>query len=325
MKRSQPIVYLCFLLLLCTSFKPNTGAPALPSSDNKKVSLQIDNQVLNFFIISDWGWNGFANQVDVANGMVSLAETVEPKFIVSCGDNFQVQGVASVQDPLWMTSYENIYKAPSMQVEWYPVLGNHDYKGNTQAQIDYSKISRRWRMEAHYYSIVKKVNDSVSVRLIFLDTPPLVSEYYTKPGYPDVFKQDSAQQMRWLKDQLTNSKEKWKLVFGHHPVYSASHKHGNTPELISRLKPLLEKYHAQFYICGHDHDLQHLKAKDGKADYIVTGAGGEPRPASSNDMSLYSKSLPGFTLISMHADSLQLYFIDSKGQPVYSMKKACKD
>lgn len=31
-------------------------------------------------------------------------------------------------------------------LEWYPILGNHEYRGNTQAVIDYSKVSRRWVM-----------------------------------------------------------------------------------------------------------------------------------------------------------------------------------
>jgi tartrate-resistant acid phosphatase type 5 len=295
------------------------------ATDSTHITLKVSDGSLNFFIVSDWGWNGFAQQQEVADEMTALADSLDPRFIVSCGDNFQVQGVASAQDPLWLTNFEYIYKKPSLQVDWYPVLGNHDYKGNTKAQIDYSKVSRRWRMESHYYSVVKKVNDSIAARLIFLDTPPLVDEYYKKPGYPDVFTQDSAKQIKWLTDVLANSKEQWKIVFGHHPVYSASHKHGNTPELIRRLKPLFEKYHVQFYICGHDHDLQHLKAGDGRTDYIVTGAGGEPRPCASNEMSLFSKSVAGFSMISLYADSLRFYFIDSKGKPVYDLKKSYKN
>lgn len=167
--------------------------------------------------------------------------------------------------------YQTIEKKITI-VEWYPVLGNHDYKGNTQAEIDYSKISRRWRLTDRYYTFKKKINDSVSARFIFLDTPPLLTEYQNKPlDYPDVVKQDTAKEMRWLKDVLENSKEQWVMVFGHHPVYSASQKHGNTPEMIKRVKPLLEKYHVQFYFCGHDHDFQHLREKGKKVEYIVTG------------------------------------------------------
>jgi tartrate-resistant acid phosphatase type 5 len=170
-----------------------TAAAAVYSFNGK--TGKSDKEGLNFFIVSDWGWNGFKEQQAVADQMAISAEKIEPGFIVSCGDNFQVQGVASVQDPLWISNFENIYKHPSLQVDWYPVLGNHDYKGNTQAQIDYSNISRRWRMPSHYYTFAKKINDSVSVRLIFLDTSPLVNDYYTKPGFPDIPKQDTAKQI----------------------------------------------------------------------------------------------------------------------------------
>ena len=327
MKNKPNFINLLFLLTLlgvsCTGKTENKSKISV--ADTVNIPLQKHKKALDFFIISDWGWNGYNQQQEVADGMTILADSIEPKFIVSCGDNFQVQGVASTQDPLWLTSFENVYKHLSLQVDWYPVLGNHDYRGNTQAEIDYSKISRRWKLDSHYYTFARKINDSISARLIFLDTPPLVDEYYKKPGYPDVFKQDSAKQMVWLKDVLANSKEQWKLVFGHHPVYSASNKHGNTPELIKRLKPLFEKYHVQFYICGHDHDMQHLMEKGKTVNYIVTGVGGEPRPANSNELSVFSKSVPGFSMISLFADSLQFYFIDSKGNAVYTIKKNYKE
>ena len=42
---------------------------------------------------------------------------------------------------------------------------------------------------------------------------------------------------------------------GHHPVVSAGI-HGNTPYLLSNLKPLMEEYDVTAYISGHDHNLQ---------------------------------------------------------------------
>jgi hypothetical protein len=123
---------------------------------------------------------------------------------------------------------------------------------------------------------------------------------------------------------LANSKEQWKLVFGHHPIYSASKTHGNTPEMIRKVKPLLEKYNVQFYICGHDHDFQYLKEKNGKVAYIVTGTGGEPRPASSDELSIISKSAPGFSLVSFSGDSIRVNFVDSKGNLVDHMQRSYK-
>lgn len=299
-----------------TIIEIKTTGSAIDSST--VVTSNTFRKAFNFIIVSDWGWNGFKHQQEVADQMAKTADSAEVKFIATCGDNFQVNGVASTQDPLWMINYENVYKGLSLQAEWFPVLGNHDYRGSPQAEIDYSKISRRWRLIDHYYTFSKKINDSISARFIFLDTPPLVSEYHKKPlEYPEIAQQDTAKEMKWLKNVLANSKEQWIMVFGHHPVYSASQKHGNTEEMIVRIKPLLEKYHAQFYFCGHDHDFQHLHEEGGQVDYIVTGTGGDARPFSSNEMSVFSKSEPGFSLVSLSGDSLNVCFVDTNGNIIY--------
>ena len=274
--------------------------------------------------MGDWGRNGENYQKEVAAGMGKAAHDLDASFVIATGDNFYPYGVQSIQDYHWISSFETIYTAQSLHVKWYPVLGNHDYKGSTQAEIDYSRISRRWRMTDHYYTFVKKINDSVSARLIFIDTPPLVSEYYKGDGYPDIIKQDTAKQMAWLKDILSHSEEKWKIVFGHHPVYSASKTHGDTKDLIKKLKPLFEKYNVQYYFCGHDHDFQLLKEKNGKTSYIVTGTGGEPRPASMDSLSVFSKSVPGFSLVSLYSDSIRICFLDTAGTVVYKTIRSYK-
>jgi predicted MPP superfamily phosphohydrolase len=321
MKKNKLISGLFIAALVLMSF---TTAPKEPKTESQKtdVSVKSYKKGLNFFVISDWGWNGYKDQQIVADQMGIQADKIHPQFIVSCGDNFQIAGVASTQDPLWANSFENVYKNLSLMVDWYPVLGNHDYKGNTQAEIDYSNVSRRWRMKDHYYTFVRKVNDSISARFIFLDTPPLVEEYHRGNGYPDVAVQDTAKQVQWLNDVLANSTEQWKIVFGHHPVYSASKTHGNTPEMIQRVKPLLEKYHAQFYFCGHDHDFQHLREKGKDVEYVVTGTGGEPRPCSTDAHSVYSHSAPGFSEVTFHGDSIRVVFMAATGEPLYTIERA---
>jgi predicted MPP superfamily phosphohydrolase len=316
-----------FFIMSCINQKTTTTSSTTNTTNESspEITSNTFKKAFNFLIVSDWGWNGLKHQQEVADQMAKTADSVGAKFIASCGDNFQVNGIASTQDPLWMISYENVYKGLSLQVDWYPVLGNHDYRGSPQAEIDYSKISRRWRMTDHYYTFAKKVNDSISVRFIFLDTPPLVAEYHNRTDeYPEVARQDTAKEIRWLKGLLENSKEQWKIVFGHHPVYSASKTHGNTKEMIERVKPLLEKYHAQLYFCGHDHDFQHLHEKGGKVDYIVTGTGGEARPSNTNEMSVFRKSEPGFSVVSLKADSIKVYFIGTKGNIIYSFGRSYK-
>ena len=318
--RKNKILFLIMAVFAMMSFTPVKEAKHV--SNESPVPVRKYENALNFFIISDWGWSGEKDQQAVADGMAKQAEQINPQFIVSCGDNFQIAGVTSTTDPLWKTNFENVYTQKSLQVDWFPVLGNHDYKGSTQAQIDYSKISPRWKLEDHYYTFVRKINDSISARFIFLDTPPLVEQYHTKAGYPDVAAQDTARQIQWLKDVLANSKEQWNIVFGHHPVYSASKTHGNTPDMIRKVKPLLEMYNAQFYFCGHDHDFQHLHEKGKKVDYVVSGTGGEPRPSTMNELSLFSNSTAGFSEVTFHADSIRVVFMGANGEPQYTIERS---
>ena len=90
---------------------------------------------------------------------------------------------------------------------------------------------------------------------------------------------------------------------------------------FEKTKELLEKYNAQFYFCGHDHDLQHLHEKGKKLDYIVTGTGGETRPCSTNEMSVFSQSDPAFSVVSLKADSIRVSFVGTSGNIIYSYKR----
>ena len=47
----------------------------------------------------------------------------------------------------------------------FAYLGNHEYRGNTQAVIDYSKVSARWNMPDRYYTFAME-NDGVTVRFV---------------------------------------------------------------------------------------------------------------------------------------------------------------
>ncbi|HUB59736.1 MAG TPA: metallophosphoesterase [Puia sp.] len=145
-------------------------------------------------------------------------------------------------------------------------------------------------------------------------------DWVQMPGMPDIPLQDTAAQLAWLKGVLAGSKEQWKLVFGHHPVFSGGKTHGSTRELIERFKPLFDKYHVQVYFAGHDHDLQHLRG--GPVDYIVTGAGGEPRPTGRIEQTIYSASMPAFSAVSLFGDSIRVRFVDSEGKVVYKMSRS---
>ena len=295
--------------------------PAYKKFDAKS----IEEDTFVFFVLGDWGRNGESHQQDVANSMKKCAEIADPEFIISTGDNFYTYGVASVDDPQWMNSFENVYRSNALQIDWHPVLGNHDYHGSAQAQIDYTKKSRRWVMPSHYYTFVKETDDSKKIRFVFADTNPFVKKYRKNfTEYPEILQQDTLKQWKWMDSVFTVSekeKEEWKIVIGHHPIYSSSPKHGDTKELWGTLLPRLEVNKVQAYFCGHDHDLQHQKPNGSYVDHFLSGSGSEVRTSASYEHTLFAKSIPGFAIVSIKGDKLTLYFIDTKGNIVYSYSK----
>jgi tartrate-resistant acid phosphatase type 5 len=228
--------------------------------------------MLNFLIIGDWGRRGTPGQIAVADALAQVAERLGSRFVVSTGDNFY-DGVTGVQDDHWQESYEAVYNSPSLQIPWYVVLGNHDYQSCVQAQLDYVQLSTRWCLPARYYAVEQSIDAMASALLVFLDTSPFVSSYQVEGPecIASLQGSDAEPQLLWLEATLAASNAAWKLVFGHHPIYSASPFHGDTFELKRRLLPILQAHHVQAYICGHEHDLQHLSVNG--VDYVVSGAG----------------------------------------------------
>jgi tartrate-resistant acid phosphatase type 5 len=276
---------------------------------------------LNFLIVGDWGHKGTPGQRAVADGMARIAKRFESRFVVTTGDNFYDEGVSSLHDAHWRESFEDVYTSPALQIPWYAVLGNHDYQGCIQAQLDYGATNPRWRLPARYHAVEQAIDATATALLVFLDTSPFVASYRAES--PELMAslrgQDTAVQLAWLQATLAASKARCKLVFGHHPIYSASPFHGDTLELQERLLPLLRAHHVHAYICGHEHDLQHLVA-DG-IDYIVCGAGAEWRATGWRANSRCSVSTLGFSAVSLTSDCLHVEFYNDQGRRLYSTDK----
>ncbi|OQB31458.1 MAG: Calcineurin-like phosphoesterase [Bacteroidetes bacterium ADurb.Bin174] len=280
----------------------------------------------NFFVANDLGRNGYYQQKAVAKVMGELAEDIDIEFIADAGDTHHWNGVQSVHDPLWMTNFETIYDHPELMVEWYAILGNHEYHGNTQALIDYSNISRRWVMPARYYTktIVPDEGDEdeySTVKVFFIDTTPLIDKYYEEGDeYPDVLNQDSTLQLRWLEEELAKSTEQFKIVIGHHPIYVSEKKRVDEQSLIEKLDPLLRKYNIDLYVAGHSHTFQHLTKPGTNINYVVNGSASLSREPIKGPDTRFCSSDEGFSIISIGKDKLKMTFINYLGNPIYQFE-----
>ena len=270
---------------------------------------------VNLFVANDLGRNGYYQQRPIAELMGNMAEEIGPECVLAVGDVHHFNGVVSVDDPLWTSNYESIYAHPELMIDWLPVLGNHEYRGNTQAVLDYAQRSRRWVMPARYYSRVYE-NDGTTVRVVMIDTTPLIEKYRNDSiTYPDACKQNNDAQLQWLDATLKAAREDWVIVLGHHPVYAQTSKSDSERADMQRvLLPVLHRYgNVAMYVCGHIHNFQHLRMAGDAIDYVVNSAGSLSRKVKAVEGTQFCSPEAGFSVISANKNSLALYMIDGKG------------
>lgn len=256
-----------------------------------------DNGSLSLLVIGDWGRNGEYNQSLVAAQMGKIGEKLDIDFVISTGDNFYNSGLTGVDDKAFEESFTNIYTAKSLQKQWYSVLGNHDYRGNVEAQLSPAlrEIDSRWLCMRSFI-----VNAEI-IEFFFVDTNPFIKDYWKKAEMDSSFNDISPREYyisNLLKDldmALKESSAKWKVVVGHHAIRSVS-VHGDTVELVEELLPILKDNGVDLYVNGHDHCLERISSKDSPIQFLTSGGG--------------SKSWRG--VYTQNADNLQ-FFYDGQG------------
>ncbi|OVA03251.1 Phosphoesterase domain [Macleaya cordata] len=197
---------------------------------------------LSFLVVGDWGRRGTYNQSQVSLQMGKIGEKLDLNFVISTGDNFYDNGLAGTNDPNFEESFTKVYTAKSLQKQWYSVLGNHDYRGDTEAQLDpiLRKIDSRWLCLRSF------ILNAEIAEFFFIDTSPFVDSYFNTPeghtyDWRGVTPRNNyiANLLKDVETALRESSAKWKIVVGHHAIRSAGH-HGDTPELVKQLLPILQ-------------------------------------------------------------------------------------
>lgn len=295
------------------------GAAAVSAQQRLDDPAMFEDK-LNFYVANDLGRNGYYDQKPIAELMGQMAEVVDPEFVLATGDVHHFEGVQSVSDPLWMTNYELIYSHPDLMIDWFPICGNHEYRGNTQAVIDYSAVSRRWEMPTFYYTKVFE-EEGTTVRVVWVDTTPMIDKYRKDTeDYPDASKRDYNRQLQWVDSVLTAAKEDWVIVAGHHPIYADTEKSvKERQDMQKRLDTILRKHHVDMYICGHIHNFQHIRMKGSDIDYVVNSSGSLARDVKPTEGTVYCSGEPGFSVVTADKKSLKLFMIDKKGNVLHSV------
>lgn len=306
-------ISLCFSMVLFSSLIScrENGPVCLYAPDCK------GDSAIRFAVIGDWGLWGQPDQLKVAAALDKIGAECAYDFIISTGDNFYDAGVDSVQDVLWNMSYEYVYTGTHLQCPWYVVLGNHDYRGAPSAEIAYSQLSSRWKLPAKYYKEQFSFFNGELLDIFFMDSNPYQKDLLSAgSSYPELNPLDTVYQNGWIENGLRNSSAKWKVVVGHHPLYTCGVRK-NQPQYMRKFEGLFNETQVDAYFCGHEHDLQVHKPL-GVVTYFVSGGGGSKRAIQSPfEFTHFAKSTLGFMVVEVTNSIMTVTSYNENGQVLH--------
>jgi 3',5'-cyclic AMP phosphodiesterase CpdA len=130
-------------------------------------------------------------------------------------------------------------------------------------------------------------------------------------------------QLKWIEDELKNSKEKWKIVFFHHPLYSSAKTHGSQLKLRAALEPMFIQYTVSLVLNGHDHTYERIKPQVANGiQYFVEGSSGQLRGGDLRDGSpltaFGNDNTCTFMLMEVDGDNLTFNAITKDGKVIDS-------
>ncbi|MGB5635700.1 MAG: metallophosphoesterase [Waterburya sp.] len=252
-----------------------------------RFSARSSKALSSFVVAGDVG-TGEKGQHNVAKVMSCFFAANPFPLVLLTGDNIYSHGEMEKIKSTFEIPYQKLLQ---QKVKFYAALGNHDtdnaYQG--EKQIRYAGFN----MGDRYYTFERG-----TVQFFALDTNP---------------KAPWQKQLDWLEQELKQTKQPWKVVFGHHPLYSSG-MHGGSSELIEKLSPLFARYGVQLYLNGHDHDYERTTVINGTT-YVTCGNGGaKPRDVGKSEWTAYSVSRLGFAAVEVYSDRLEVMGIGTNGK-----------
>ena len=286
----------------------NEPSGCRPEAEPIVISSPVsDEPVLRFLALGDTG-RGDRGQEAVAAAMTGFNLDFTAELVLLLGDNFYPRGVRATGDSQWKTKFEDMYDPARLDIPFYSVLGNHDYRRDEQVQIEYSRKNpqSRWKMPGRYYSFSRRLSDGTRIDFFGIDTNTITHD----PA-----------QLSWLDTALASSTAQWKIVFAHHVLYSYGH-YGDNRTLIATLENRFVRGDVDLFVSGHEHQLQILEPIRA-VSYMTSGAGSRPREAKCGERSVYAAGAPGFLGFEVSKNLLRTYVVLADGRVdfAYTMRK----
>ncbi len=305
----------------------------------------------------------------VAWAMEEVCRTQGCAFAAMLGDNIYPDGATLGADGISdERRFEDMLGRPFAQLgadvenfTIYSMMGNHDWhvsRRATEAQRSYLQRHPNFAMPDYFYSVVPPGFEG-EIELFVIDTEMLLasttvyvdelapdgSEVRTGEleEWPDFVRprtRAEREMVAWLEGALSRSNARWRIVMGHHALWSGGgSKYEKAHALRALLLPTVCRY-ADAYISGDDHVLEvytdDCRLVEGSPQaplpMVVSGAASKYRQLHSAFMARQSERYPqltnlwsrgqvwGFAYLRMEGDRLDVHMIstspDMSGRPV---------
>jgi tartrate-resistant acid phosphatase type 5 len=322
-------------------------------------------------------WIAASGQAAVADAMRRYCEGPPAcEFAVMLGDNIYPDGATAGADGRDDAErFRKILYEPyaplaafSDSFRIYVALGNHDWhtsREGAMAQVRYHETTRPFYMDGIRYRVAP-TGEARELEIFVIDTHVLLSgvpvledeladdgsELHTEevdPPSPWSLPANDLERgmVDWLERGLAESPARWKIVMGHHPIWSsAGSKFQQARALRALILPALCR-HADLYLAGHEHTLElhtdACTAVPGAGDRpplpeLVSGAAGKQRPINSAFASHQLRAnrqlsspwaqglLWGFAHVTLEADRATIQLVstpdDGSGAPVVEFERS---
>jgi hypothetical protein len=263
-------------------------------------------QRVQFSAMGDFGTGG-SLQRDVVT-LLSPADK-RGELLLALGDNAYESGTEQeFQEHLFAPMAPLLRELPL-----FASPGNHEYATNkAQPYLDnfYLPANNPARSE-RYYSF-----DWGHVHFVSLDSSCALGLAETDCA---------AAQKSWLAQDLAVTRQPWKVVFFHYPVWSSG-EHGSQPKIQREYPPLFEQYGVDLVLTGHDHNYERTRPMKGTAvaasgtkgiTYVVVGSGGASLRSFPNTQPAWTayrnNSHGGFLSVVVDGGTLSAKFITVGG------------
>ncbi|MBI4467109.1 MAG: metallophosphoesterase [Acidobacteria bacterium] len=312
--------------VLCLAFLLSLQGASAPQSS-----------LVRLVVIGDSG-TGDEHQYRIAEQMVAWHDGLPYGLVLMLGDNIYggVFGRGGGNKKDFEAKFDRPYAELLRRgVVFRAALGNHDLQSRQGRDLIESTERFHIKSPQGYYSFTAGQFDAET---------PLVEFFVLNTLRLEKDKRDP-EQLAWLGQALTASRARWRIVYGHHPLYSTGKRHGSDVKLREKLEPLLTGEtggaqgpalpkpparvgeglvpsraslgpRVQVVLAGHDHLYQRFHPQKGIV-YFVCGSSGKLRRGNarrSPQVAAVEDQQRAFMLWEATPEELRYRAINEQGQ-----------